>query len=206
MCRTYLIEHHWEKSNLHMGILWKVYMFEMKFHATIEKRCDSVEKRSLVKWEVCVAIHIDTYKKNKIKIFTLKEKKMDPEKISTTTNPSSTNQDTSTIISTILTSFTQSNEDETTSSQSLDIFKSHLRFSILDYSVFSIMLALSGNFFLLIFSPSLSRFSLSSFSYLCCWASILSLLLLCSCSGVCLEKKMLRKKILQQFFFSLKKN
>lgn len=88
---------------------------------------------------------------------------MDPEKISTTTNPSSTNQDTSTIISTILTSFTQSNEDETTSSQSLDIFKSHLRFSILDYSVFSIMLALSGNFFLLIFSPSLSRFSLSSF-------------------------------------------
>ena len=86
---------------------------------------------------------------------------MDPEKISTTTNPSSTNQDTSTIISTILTSFTQSSEDETTSSQSLDIFKSHLRFSILDYSVFSIMLALSGNFSPYFLSLALSFFNFS---------------------------------------------
>lgn len=116
---------------------------------------------------------------------------MDPEKISTTTNPTSTNQDTSTIISTILTSFTQSNEDETTSSQSLDIFKSHLRFSILDYSVFSIMLALSGNFFL-IFSPSLSlscTISLSSFNiFICCWIYA---------REVCLEKNIYYAK---QFF------
>lgn len=126
---------------------------------------------------------------------------MDPEKISTTTNPSSTNQDTSTIISTILTSFTQSNEDETTSSQSLDIFKSHLRFSILDYSVFSIMLALSGNFFSLFSLPRSLVFHSLLFIFMLLSEHIIIIIIMLVL-GSLLGKKMLRKKILQQFFFS----
>lgn len=71
---------------------------------------------------------------------------MDPEKISTTTIQSPTDI----IISTLLTS---SNQDATTEitevgGQSFEIFKSHLYFSVLDYFVFSIMLALSGTYFL----------------------------------------------------------
>lgn len=72
---------------------------------------------------------------------------MDTEKVPTTTT---TILSTDTIISTLLTT---SNQDATTEfteakGQSLEIFKSHLYFSVLDYFVFSIMLALSG-----IFSP-----------------------------------------------------
>lgn len=90
---------------------------------------------------------------------------MDPEKISTTTIQSTTD----TIISTLLTT---SNQDETTeinqaTGQSFEIFKSHLYFSVLDYFVFSIMLALSGIFF-----PSLSFYCAKErerFLWSLCW-------------------------------------
>jgi hypothetical protein len=85
---------------------------------------------------------------------------MDPEKVATTTIS------TDTIISTLLTS---SNQDATTeitdaNGQSFEMFKSHLYFSVLDYIVFSIMLALSG-----IFSPSLSFSFISVREKTLCW-------------------------------------
>lgn len=88
---------------------------------------------------------------------------MDTEKVSTTTTISDT------IISTLLIAQDASTEITETKGQSFEIFKSHLYFSVLDYFVFSIMLALSG-----IFSPSLSfyavceRESESMLEYPCC--------------------------------------